>query len=342
MYKLLIRKLLFLFPPELVHHFIVFILKIPLLSKILTTVYNFQHPVLERVICGITFRNPVGLAAGFDKNAEIFEQLTDLGFGFIEIGTVTPVAQEGNPKPRIFRLPESEALINRMGFNNDGVEIILERLRKKRSRKVFIAGNIGKNKNTPNKEAINDYEYGFEKLYDYVDFFVVNVSSPNTPHLRELQEKEPLTNLLDHLKKKARSKEKPKPLFLKIAPDLNDNQLSEIAEIVIETGIDGIVATNTTLSRDHLNSSADEIKAIGEGGLSGKPLKTRSTEIIRFMRKQLGDEIPIIGVGGIHSADDALEKFQAGANLIELYTGFIYEGPALVRRINKALHDVAS
>jgi dihydroorotate dehydrogenase len=342
MYKLFIRKLLFLFPPELVHHFIIFILKIPFVSKILGTVYNFQNPVLNREICGITFRNPVGLAAGFDKNAEIFEQLTDLGFGFIEIGTITPEAQEGNPKPRIFRLPESEALINRMGFNNDGVEAILERLRKKRGRKVLIAGNIGKNKNTPNHEALKDYEYGFDKLNDFVDFFVVNVSSPNTPHLRELQEKEPLTNLLRHLKKKAESNEKPKPLFLKIAPDLNDHQLSEIAAIVVETGIDGIVATNTTLSRDQLKSTPDEIKAIGEGGLSGKPLKNRSTEIIRFMRKQLGNDIPIIGVGGIHSAEDALDKIEAGASLIEFYTGFIYEGPVLLKRINKALCDAAS
>lgn len=342
MYKLFIRRFLFLFPPETVHHFIVFLLKIPFISKILGKVYNFQHPALERTICGITFRNPVGLAAGFDKNADLFEQLTDLGFGFIEIGTVTPLSQQGNPKPRIFRLPADEALINRMGFNNDGVEIILKKLQKDRGTKVIIGGNIGKNKNTPNNEAIKDYEYGFEKLYDYVDFFVVNVSSPNTPYLRELQEKEPLTKLLQHLKKKAQSKDEPKPLFLKIAPDLNDRQLSEIATIVVETGIDGIVATNTTLSRDHLKSSPDKIKAIGEGGLSGKPLKDRSTEIIRFMRNQLGDKIPIIGVGGIHSAAVALEKLEAGASLIELYTGFIYEGPVLVKEINKALRNVGS
>jgi len=342
MYKLFIRKLLFLIQPESVHHFIVIILKIPLISKILAAAYNFQHPALERTICGITFKNPVGLAAGFDKNAEIFEQLSDLGFGFIEIGTVTPVAQEGNPKPRIFRLPEDEALINRMGFNNDGVEVILKRLQKNRGKKVLIGGNIGKNKHTPNNEAIKDYEYGFEKLYDYVDFFVVNVSSPNTPHLRELQEKEPLSKLLHHLKKKVQSGGEPKPLFLKIAPDLNEQQLSEIAEIVLETGIDGIVATNTTLSRDHLRSSPQKISAVAEGGLSGKPLRERSTEIIRFMRKRLGDEIPIIGVGGIHSADDALEKLQAGASLIELYTGFIYEGPVLVRRINKALRKAGA
>ena len=342
MYKLFIRKFLFLFQPESVHHFIVIILKIPLISKIFGTVYSFQHPALERTICGITFKNPVGLAAGFDKNAEIFEQLTDLGFGFIEIGTITPVAQDGNPKPRIFRLPEDEALINCMGFNNDGVEVILQRLQKDRGKKVLIGGNIGKNKNTPNDEAMKDYECCFDILYEYVDFFVINVSSPNTPHLRELQEREPLTNLLRHLKMKARSKNDPKPLFLKIAPDLNDQQLSEIAEIVLETGIDGIVATNTTLSRDHLRSTSHKITAIGEGGLSGKPLRERSTEIIRFMRKRLGDEIPIIGVGGIHSADDALEKLQAGASLVELYTGFIYEGPALVKRINKALRNTAS
>jgi dihydroorotate dehydrogenase len=339
MYKRFIRKLLFLFPPEAVHHFIVFALKIPFLSKILSLIYQIQNPALEKNICGLTFKNPVGLAAGFDKNAEIFEKLTDLGFGFIEIGTVTPIAQDGNPKPRIFRLPEDEALINRMGFNNAGVDIILNRLRKKRSRKVIIGGNIGKNRITPNHEAIRDYETAFEKLYDYVDFFVVNVSSPNTPHLRELQEKEPLTQLLNHLKLKAQEREPSKPLFLKIAPDLNNYQLEDIAEIVRETEIDGIVATNTTLSRDHLKSSLEKIKAAGEGGLSGKPLRERSTEIIHLLRKNLDDDVVIIGVGGIHSANDALEKMKAGADLVELYTGFIYEGPALIQRINKALQE---
>jgi dihydroorotate dehydrogenase len=224
-----------------------------------------------------------------------------------------------------------------MGFNNDGIDVILDRLRKNKDREVLIGGNIGKNKLTPNHEAIRDYEIGFDKLFDYVDFFIVNVSSPNTPHLRELQDKEPLTNLLRHLKNKAHSREKQKPLFLKIAPDLNNQQLTDIAEIVLTTGMDGIVATNTTLSREKLNTAPDEVAAIGEGGLSGKPLAERSTEIIRFMRKQLGEEIPIIGVGGIHSAEDALEKIEAGADLIELYTGFIYEGPALIKSINKTL-----
>lgn len=336
MYKIFIRKILFLFQPETVHTLVVFILKIPLLSKILRVIYNYQNPALVRHIAGLSFRNPVGLAAGFDKNAEIYEQIADLGFGFIEIGTVTPKAQPGNPKPRIFRLPQDEALINRMGFNNEGVDCVLERL-KNRSSKILIGGNIGKNKLTTNEDAPLDYDAAFEKLFNYVDFFVINVSSPNTPHLRELQEREPLKNLLHHLRKKMLSKEKPKPIFLKIAPDLNDHQLAEIAAVILETAVDGVVATNTTLSRENLHTIFPKISAIGEGGLSGKPLKNRSTEIIRFLRSRLGDQIPIIGVGGIHSPEDALEKFQAGASLIEIYTGFIYEGPALIKRINKAL-----
>jgi dihydroorotate dehydrogenase len=336
MYKFFIRKILFLFPPELIHHLIVFSLKIPLVSKILKLVYDYQHPSLTREVCGLTFRNPVGLAAGFDKDAEISEQLADLGFGFIEVGTVTPQGQSGNPKPRVFRLKPDEALINRMGFNNQGVDAVVTRL-KKRPANVLIAGNIGKNKLTPNDDAVNDYEICFTELYNVVDFFVINVSSPNTPNLRELQDKEPLLRLLSHLKLISQQNEPSKPLFLKIAPDLNDQQLREITDIIKEVGIDGIVATNTTLSRENLRTSADLLKKIGEGGLSGRPLRNRSTEIIRFLRQQLGGEVPIIGVGGIHSPQDALEKLQAGATLLELYTGFIYEGPALVKRINKAL-----
>jgi len=336
MYKIFIRKILFLFQPETVHDLVISILKIPFLSKILQAIYNYQNPKLECHIAGLSFRNPVGLAAGFDKNAEIFEQLGDLGFGFIEIGTVTPKAQPGNSKPRIFRLPQDEALINRMGFNNDGIDSVLQRLKNSSSR-VLIGGNIGKNKLTPNDKALLDYDAAFERLFDYVDFFVINVSSPNTPHLRELQEREPLKNLLNHLRKKMLLREKTKPIFLKIAPDLDNHQLAEIAEVVLETGVDGVVATNTTLSRENLSTMPSKVNAIGEGGLSGKPLKNRSTEIIRFLRSRLGDQIPIIGVGGIHSAEDALEKFQAGASLVEVYTGFIYEGPVLIKRINKAL-----
>jgi len=336
MYKIFIRKILFLFQPETIHDLIVFLLKIPLLSKIFRTFYSFHDPALECRIAGLSFRNPVGLAAGFDKNAEIYKQLADLGFGFIEIGTITPKSQPGNPKPRIFRLPQDEALINRMGFNNDGAEIVLERL-KTRPPWLIVGGNIGKNKMTPNHEAIQDYEVVFEQLYEYVDFFVINVSSPNTPHLRELQEREPLRNLLNHLRQRTLLKPKPKPIFLKIAPDLNNHQLSEVAEIVLETGIDGVVATNTTISRDNLQTSDSRIRDIGEGGLSGRPLKSRSTEVIRFLRNSLGDHVPIIGVGGIHSPEDALEKIRAGASLIELYTGFIYEGPALIKKINRAL-----
>jgi len=336
MYKFFIRNILFLFPPETIHQFIVFCLKIPLVSKLLKFFYGYRHPSLEIKVCGLTFPNPVGLAAGFDKDAEITTQMADLGFGFIEIGTVTPIGQPGNPKPRVFRLRPDEALINRMGFNNQGVEAAIKCL-KKRPKNVLIAGNIGKNKLTPNRDAINDYEICYRQLYDYVDFFVINVSSPNTPNLRELQDKEPLLGLLKHLKSLAVQKKPEKPLFLKIAPDLSNQQLKEIAEIIKQVGLDGVVATNTTLSRENLNTSREHLARIGEGGLSGKPLKNRSTEVIRLMRDQLGDQLPIIGVGGIHSPQDALEKLQAGATLVELYTGFIYEGPALIKQIKRAL-----
>jgi dihydroorotate dehydrogenase len=287
-------------------------------------------------VSGLTFRNPVGLAAGFDKDAEITGALTDLGFGFIEIGTLTPKAQPGNPAPRIFRLKADEALINRMGFNNQGVEAAVSRL-KKRPANILIAGNIGKNKLTPNNEAINDYDSGFRQLYPVVDFFVINVSSPNTPNLRELQDKEPLLKLLNHLKNLSRQYQPEKPIFLKIAPDLKEEQLTEICEIIKQVNLDGLVATNTTISRESLKTPAEQLAKIGEGGLSGKPLKNRSTEIIRFLRQQLGENIPIIGVGGIQSPEDALEKLKAGATLLELYTGFIYEGPALIKQINKEL-----
>jgi dihydroorotate dehydrogenase len=336
MYKFFIRNILFLFSPETIHHFIVFCLKIPLVSKLLKLLYGFRHPSLERKVCGLTFPNPVGLAAGFDKDAEITAPLADLGFGFIEIGTITPIGQPGNPKPRVFRLRPDEALINRMGFNNQGVEAAVKYLNK-RPKDILIAGNIGKNKLTPNKDALNDYEICYRQLYEYVDFFVINVSSPNTPNLRELQDKEPLLRLLKHLKSLALQKKPAKPLFLKIAPDLTNQQLKEIAEIIKQVGLDGLVATNTTLSRENLNTSREQLAKIGEGGLSGKPLKDRSTEVIRFMRDQLGEQFPIIGVGGIHSPQDTLEKLQAGASLVELYTGFIYEGPALVKQIKRAL-----
>jgi dihydroorotate dehydrogenase len=341
MYKNVLRKILFLFPPELVHNFVVSLLKFHLFSKLLKLFYHFDHPSLRRNYFGLSFPNPLGMAAGFDKNAEIIPQAEDLGFGFIEIGTVTPKAQEGNPKPRIFRLPEDEALINRMGFNNHGVEKAVQQLQKYQGR-MIVAGNIGKNKLTSIEKAVSDYEKCFEALYNHVHFFIVNVSSPNTPGLRELQNKEPLIQLLSRLKKLNQEKPYEKPIFLKIAPDLNDSQLEDIVEIIQKTSIAGVVATNTTTTRDHLKTNPITVNKLGEGGLSGKPLRERSTEIIKFLRKRLDDNFIIIGVGGIHSVQDALEKFKAGASLIELYTGFIYEGPTLIRNIKKNLVNYSS
>ncbi|MCK6622185.1 MAG: quinone-dependent dihydroorotate dehydrogenase [Calditrichaceae bacterium] len=336
MYKSLIRKLLFLLPPETAHHYALKLSGFPPVARFLKKNYRFERSSLRRELFGLSFPNPVGLAAGFDKNAEYFEKLADFGFGFVEIGTVTPRPQPGNPRPRLFRLPEDAALINRMGFNNDGAEAVAERLRRRKPGLV-IGGNIGKNKSTPNEEALKDYEYCFERLYEVVDYFVVNVSSPNTPGLRELQEKAPLTRLLRHLQALNHAKPRPKPLLLKIAPDLTPAQLDDIIEIVRETGIAGVIAANTTVSRENLRTPAEQVAQLGEGGLSGKPLRRRSTEVIRYLHQKSGGAFPIIGVGGIHSPEDALEKLQAGASLIQLYTGFIYEGPGLIRRIKKAL-----
>jgi dihydroorotate dehydrogenase len=295
---------------------------------------------LKTNVFGLTFPNPVGLAAGFDKDAKHFNELADLGFGFIETGTVTPLPQDGNPKPRLFRLPADGALINRMGFNNVGVDKAAERLRHRKTN-IIIGGNIGKNKITPNEEAVNDYLICFEKLYDLVDYFVVNVSSPNTPDLRELQDKKPLQALLAKLMETragyVKAGKTQKPLLLKIAPDLNTLQLDDIISIVQETRIDGVVATNTTISREGLKTPDEVLKAIGNGGLSGRPLEKRATEVIRYLAQKSGGSFPIIAVGGIHSAEDALEKLRAGASLVQIYTGFIYEGPSLIRKINKAL-----
>lgn len=331
MYKSLIRPILFKFDPEEVHYFTFSLLKnFPFLAKIFLP-KPIEDKRLEREVFGLKFKNPVGLAAGFDKDAKMFSELSDLGFGFIEIGTLTPKPQDGNPKKRLFRLKEDAAIINRMGFNNGGVDAAVERL--KSNKNVLIGGNIGKNKVTPNEEAVNDYIICFEKLFPYVDYFVVNVSSPNTPNLRALQEKEPLTKLLSQLQELNSKKEKQKPILLKIAPDLTDEQLLDIIDIVKDTKIAGVIATNTTLSREHLISeNKDET-----GGLSGKPLAKRSTDVIRFLSEKSGKAFPIIGVGGIHSAEDALEKLEAGASLIQLYTGFIYEGPQLIHDINKKL-----
>jgi dihydroorotate dehydrogenase len=305
--------------------------KIPGLPSIFKAIYTINDKCLETEVFGLKFKNPVGLAAGFDKDAKLYQELSNFGFGFIEIGTLTPVAQEGNPKKRLFRLKEDKAIINRMGFNNGGVKEAVERL--KQNKGVLIGGNIGKNKITPNEEATKDYEICFDALYDYVDYFVVNVSSPNTPNLRALQEKEPLTQLLQTLQNKNLAKPKQKPVLLKIAPDLTNEQLLDIIDIVKATKIAGVIATNTTLSRDGLQSE----NKIETGGLSGKPLAKRATEVIRFLSEKSNKAFPIIGVGGIHSADDAIEKLEAGACLVQLYTGFIYEGPALVKAINKRI-----
>lgn len=335
MYKSIIRPLLFKFDPEKVHHFTFSVLKgihkIPFVSNIIRQKYVIEDPRLEREIFGLKFKNPVGLAAGFDKDARLYQELSNFGFGFIEIGTITPKPQEGNPKTRLFRLPQDSAIINRMGFNNGGVIDVVERLKKNKN--VLIGGNIGKNKVTPNEKAIYDYLICFDVLYDVVDYFVVNVSSPNTPNLRELQDKEPLKNLLQTLQDRNKTKPTLKPILLKIAPDLTDEQLLDIIDIVKSTKIAGVIATNTTISREGLKS--ENLKETG--GLSGKPLKNRSTEVIRFLSQKSGNAFPIIGVGGIHSADDALEKLEAGASLVQLYTGFIYEGPKLIKEINQKI-----
>ena len=340
MYKIT-RNILFLFDPEKVHYFTAFLiksmLKIPGMKFIWTKLYLVKDSRLEKTVFGIKFENPVGLAAGFDKNATMYNDLSYCGFGFIEVGTVTPKGQPGNEKPRLFRLKDDQGIINRMGFNNDGVKIAIENLKKNKT-KIIIGGNIGKNKITSNENALNDYVYAFNELFDYVDYFVVNVSSPNTPNLRELQEKEPLKQLLVEIKRHNSLKAQPKPILLKIAPDLTNEQLDDIIEIVDEIKLDGIIATNTTISRDNLtHTSSQKIESIGAGGLSGIPVKNRSTEVIRYLSEKSKKSFPIIGVGGIHSAEDALEKIEAGADLVQLYTGFIYEGPALVKRINKAI-----
>jgi dihydroorotate dehydrogenase len=337
MYHSIIKPILFFFDPEKIHHFSFAMIrwssKIPGISFLIRKLYNVEHPKLERTVFGLTFKNPVGLAAGFDKDAKLYKELSNFGFGFIEIGTLTPKGQPGNPKKRLFRLIADEAIINRMGFNNEGVDAAVERLKKNSN--ILIGGNIGKNKVTPNENAVDDYIYCYEALFEHVDYFVVNVSSPNTPNLRALQEKEPLTKLLSILKKRNDLKDQPKPILLKIAPDLTEDQLLDIISIIDEVKIDGVIASNTTLSRANLKSKETLTKEAG--GLSGKPVKNRSTEVIRFLNKKSNNSFPIIGVGGIHTPEDAIEKLEAGASLVQLYTGFIYEGPAAVRNINRAI-----
>lgn len=337
----IVKKLLFTQPAERAHHMALSALKTGLDLPVVGAALRRQYasPTDERLaqtLFGLRFPNPVGLAAGFDKDAQHIDQLADLGFGFIEIGTLTPRPQVGNPQPRLFRLPTDEALINRMGFNNGGVAAAVERL-KKRTSTVIIGGNIGKNKTTPNERATDDYTACFESLFDYVDYFVINVSSPNTPNLRALQEKEPLTRLILALRERNEAKSKPKPILLKIAPDLTNPQLDDIIEIVAETELSGVIATNTTIAREPLKTSPNKIEQIGAGGLSGQPLRQRSTEVIRYLADQSQRAFPIVGVGGIQHGADALEKLTAGASLVQLYTGFVYGGPATARRINEHL-----
>lgn len=341
MYKQ-IKQVLFQLQPEDAHHFVTRNLKnyaaFPGVGKLLDKFYQFNHPKLEREVFGIKFKNPIGLAAGFDKNAEFIEELNHFGFGFIEIGTVTPKPQPGNNIPRMFRLVDDEAIINRMGFNNKGVDFAVEKIKELKNRENYIiGGNIGKNKVTPNEDAVDDYIKCFNALFDYVDYFVVNVSSPNTPGLRDLQEKEPLLYILNYLQQYNQQKESPKPILLKIAPDLTNSQLDDIIYIVLESKIDGVIATNTTIEREGLKSDPTLVKETG--GVSGKPLKKRSTEVIKYLSEKSNKAFPIIGVGGIQTAEDAKEKLEAGASLLQVYTGFIYEGPNIVKNICKGLID---
>jgi len=340
----LLKPILFQFDPEKVHYFVTRNLKrfnrFPGGAALSRAIWDVNDPRLQKEVFGLQFKNPVGLAAGFDKNAELMGEMANIGFGFMEIGTVTPLPQPGNPKPRMFRLPQDGALINRMGFNNLGVDVVAERLAAFRKSKagqkgLIIGGNIGKNKVTPNEDAVSDYIKCFDRLFDVFDYFVVNVSSPNTPGLRALQEKGPLMEILNTLQQRNNKNGISRPILLKIAPDLTDSQLDDIVDIVQQTGIAGVIATNTTISRENLLSPSklkDEM-----GGLSGVPLTKRSTEVIAYLHKKSNGSFPIIGVGGIHSAKDAIEKLEAGASLVQLYTGFIYEGPGLIGRINKKI-----
>ncbi len=342
-----IRNLLFLLDAEKAHYFSMRMLKlgeeIGFLENIIKRSFDRNFDSTAKNVFGLEFKNPVGLGAGFDKNAEYLSELSTLGFGFVEIGTVTPLPQQGNEKPRLFRLPKDKALINRMGFNNQGVEQAKQRLQKwndsveRSSSRMIVGGNIGKNKTTPNDEAWRDYEICFRSLFNEVDYFVVNVSSPNTPGLRELQEKDSLSKILLNLQEINQGRQSPKPLLLKIAPDLTQSQLQDIVELSFETGLSGLVATNTTISRVNLKTAPEEIEKIGPGGLSGKPVEGRSTEVVGFLHRATDGKIPIIASGGIFTGEDAAEKLNAGAALVQVWTGFIYEGPGIVKNINQYL-----
>jgi len=340
MYKLFIRPFLFLFDPEKIHYvtfsLIRFLCKVPLMAFVFRWIYKIEDKRLERTLFGITFKNPVGLAAGFDKNAVLFNELANFGFGFIEIGTVTPKGQEGNPKKRLFRLKDDQGIINRMGFNNDGLDIAIQQLKKNKG-KLIIGGNIGKNTQTTSALYTRDYELCFKGLHPYVDYFVLNVSCPNVGSHAKLNDKSYLIELILAIQKLNKQEIIQKPILLKIAPDLNNNQLDEIIELVAETKIDGVIASNTSTTRNNLKASDRLLKEIGNGGLSGQPIKELSTRVIKYLAQNSNKAFPIIGVGGIHSAQDALDKIEAGADLVQIYTGFIYEGPGLIKQINKAL-----
>lgn len=340
MYKSIIRPILFKFDPEKIHHFTFTAIKIgfmlPFIAWIVRKIFSVEDKSLERKIMGLTFKNPVGLAAGFDKNAVLYNQLADFGFGFIEIGTVTPKAQDGNPKKRLFRLLDDQGIINRMGFNNAGVASAVEQLKKNKG-KVLIGGNIGKNTGIPEDQITSDYVTCFKALHPLVDYFVVNVSCPNVGVTAKLQDKDYLIELLNTLQTENKTHASRKPIVLKIAPDLNNQQLDEMIEVIAETKIDGVIASNTSVDRTGLKTPTGILEAIGNGGVSGKPIADKSTHVIQYLSEKSNKAFAIIGVGGIHSAQDAVNKLNAGADLIQLYTGFIYEGPAIVKRINKAL-----
>ncbi|RED48322.1 quinone-dependent dihydroorotate dehydrogenase [Seonamhaeicola aphaedonensis] len=340
MYKLLLRPIFFLFDPESIHHFTFFLIKftskIPGIPAVFRALYNVHDKKLERNLFGLKFKNPVGLAAGFDKNAILYNELSNFGFGFIEIGTVTPKGQPGNPKKRLFRLKEDKGIINRMGFNNEGIEAVIEQLKNNKGR-LIIGGNIGKNTATKPEDYTKDYLECFNALHPYVDYFVLNVSCPNVGSHAKLNDKAYLEELISDVQKANANFEKPKPILLKIAPDLNDGQLDEIIDLVRDTNLDGVIASNTSVDRAGLKASKESLDIIGNGGLSGQPIKDKSTRVIKYLSEKSNKDFPIIGVGGIHSANDALEKIEAGADLIQIYTGFIYEGPSLIKRINKTL-----
>lgn len=340
MYKALLRPIFFAFDPEKIHHFtfslVKFTSKIPGIPSLYRSLYQINDKRLEREVFGIKFKNPVGLAAGFDKNAVLYNELANFGFGFIEIGTVTPKGQLGNPKKRLFRLKDDKGIINRMGFNNEGLEAAINQLKKNKG-KLIIGGNIGKNTATKPEDYTKDYLECFNALHPYVDYFALNVSCPNVGSHAKLNDKDYLEELIGAVKKANNSFKTQKPILLKIAPDLNEGQLDEIVELVKDTKLDGVIASNTSTDRSGLKASTQRLEEIGNGGLSGQPIKAKSTRVIKYLSEKSNKAFPIIGVGGIHSEDDALEKLNAGADLIQIYTGFIYEGPSLIKRINKAI-----